>query len=94
MSLSNPVVADTLLCDELVRCVGDWFVDHGKSKQHTECMVHVPAKTQSNPAKSYALIVSFLFTLSVLSSILIIVGSFEDDPDTGQDLPWDKLTVE
>ena len=70
---------------ELVRHVGDWFVDHGKSKQHTECMVHVPAKTQSNPAKSYAPIVSFLFTLSVLFSILIIVGSFEDDPDTGQD---------
>lgn len=87
-------MADTLLCDELVRCVEDGFVDHGKSKQHTECMVHVPAKTQSNPAKSYAPIVSFLFTLSVLSSILIIVGSFEDDPDTGQDLPWDKLTVE
>ena len=89
-------MADTLLCDELVRHVGDWFVDHGKSKQHTECMVHAcqQLKTQSNPAKSYVPIVSFLFTLSVLSSILIIVGSFEDDPDTGQVLPWDKLTVE
>lgn len=61
-------------------------------------MVHVPAKTQSNSAKSYAPIVSFLFTLDdqgkFLSSILIIIGSFEDDQDTGQDLPWDKLTVE
>jgi len=38
---------------ELVRRVGDWFVDHGKSKQHTECMVHAnssrPRATLPNP---------------------------------------------